>query len=137
MKTLKFVFVATDIGFIGYWAATFCRLLPPEYIYSGYLNPIVVAWNWSFLPLDILIFATGFVSMYLFTRQWGVWRLLAFLALILTTCSGSRALSFWSIRHESNWQWWGVNAYLFLYPLFLLPRFIIGPHERVLIKEDL
>ena len=68
MRTLKFFFLITDIGFILYWLITLLHLIPPEYLFQDYTNPILTAWNWSFLPLDLFVSATGLTSLFLYRR---------------------------------------------------------------------
>ena len=48
MKTLKPFFWFTDIAFIVYWLITALHLIPPEFLFQDYTNPILRAWNWSF-----------------------------------------------------------------------------------------
>ena len=43
----------TDIGFLLYWSVSVLvlagvNLVPKEYLFNDYENPIVQAWNWSF-----------------------------------------------------------------------------------------
>jgi hypothetical protein len=76
MKILKYIFLIVDIGFILYWIITAINIIPPEYLYSDYHNPILVDWNWSFLPLDLFISFTGLTSISLYNRniiQWKKW----------------------------------------------------------------
>lgn len=124
MKTLRPFFLVIDIGFIAYWLATALKLIPPEWAFSNYANPIVVAWNWSFLPLDLLISATGLTSVWLFTRGCTGWREWALLSLALTVASGLNAIAFWAIRGEFDWLWWLPNLYLMLYPLAFIPKLL-------------
>lgn len=72
MNTLKPFFLAVDLGFIAYWGITALHLIPGEYLFKDYDNPILMAWNWSFLPLDLFISATGLSSLYCFRRDWEV-----------------------------------------------------------------
>ncbi|MGP7817646.1 DUF5360 family protein [Niallia sp. 01092] len=124
MKTLKYFFWITDIGFIIYWFITLFHLVPSQYLFKDYNNPILSAWNWSFFPLDILISITGFTSLYFYKKSNPNWTKLALISLILTSCSGLQALSFWVLRSDFDISWWLPNLYLLLYPLFFLPRFI-------------
>jgi hypothetical protein len=48
----------TDLGFIAYWLITALKLLPAEGLFNDYINPILVAWNWSFLPQLCASFAS-------------------------------------------------------------------------------
>ena len=73
-KSLKGLFLFTDIGFILYWVFTALALIPKEYLYQDYTNELLVAWNWSFFPLDILISITGMYSIYLHKQMNIKWR---------------------------------------------------------------
>ncbi len=124
MKRLKNFFILTDVGFILYWLITLLHLLPDSYLFKDYNNPILVAWNWSFLPLDLLISATGFFSLFLYTKGRKNWDRVALVSLILTFCSGLQAISFWTLRLDFDLNWWLPNLFLLLYPMFFIPRFI-------------
>jgi Family of unknown function (DUF5360) len=97
MFCLYSFFLATDIGFIVYWLFTALSLIPPEYAYNDYKNPLPVAWNWSFLPLDLLISATGLTSLYFYKRGNSSWLVLALISLMLTVPSGLNAIAFWAL----------------------------------------
>lgn len=121
MKSLKVFFWITDVGFIVYWIITLLHIIPNEYLFKDYNNPILSAWNWSFLPLDILISITGFISLYMFKKENANWVKMAIISLVLTSCSGLQALSFWVLRNDFDISWWLPNLYLLIYPLFYLP----------------
>jgi hypothetical protein len=120
VKTLKFFFLVTDIGFILYWLITLLHLIPPEYLFQDYTNPILTAWNWSFLPLDLFISATGLTSLYLYRRGDERWTNIALISLVLTFCSGLQAVAFWVLRSDFDPVWWIPNLYLLLYPPFFI-----------------
>ena len=122
MKTLKPFFLFVDIGFILYWLITYFKLIPAQYLFQDYTNPILVAWNWSFLPLDLFISATGLTSVYLYQKGNKQWRQLALISLVLTFCSGLQAIAFWVIRLDFDPTWWIPNLFLLIYPLFFIPR---------------
>ncbi len=103
-----------------YWLITFLHIIPPQFLFKDYHNPILVAWNWSFLPLDMLVSITGFVSLYLWVKKSALWSHLALISLVLTFCAGLQAVVFWSIRLDFDWTWWLPNLYLLIYPLFFL-----------------
>lgn len=124
MRALKPFLLFTDIGFIVYWLITALHLIPAQYLFNDYTNPILVAWNWSFLPLDLLISATGLSSLYLAQRGDRRWRDLALISLVLTFCSGLMALVFWALRADYDPSWWVPNLYLLLYPLAFLPSML-------------
>jgi len=126
MRRLKPFFLVTDIGFILYWIITLLHLIPAEYLFQDYTNPILVSWNWSFLPLDLAISATGLLSLYLHEREDQRWQALALISLVLTFCSGLQAVSFWVLRSDFDLSWWIPNLYLLVYPLFFIPSFLRG-----------
>ncbi len=121
MRMLKPFFLLTDIGFIAYWLITALQLIPDAYLYQDYHNPVLVEWNWSFLPLDLLISTSGLTSLYLHRRRDPRWSNVALVSLTLTFCSGLQALVFWAIRAEFDPAWWLVNGYFLIYPLFFIP----------------
>lgn len=124
MRVLKWLFLVVDFSFILYFSATAIGIIPIEYAYSDYTNPILVSWNWSFLPLDIVISLTGLSSIYLHRKGCAEWKSIALLSLVLTFCSGLMAISFWAIRLEFDAVWWIPNLVLLLYPLFFIPKFM-------------
>lgn len=128
---LRILFIVTDIAFIVYWTITALHLIPAAYGYNDYTNPILVAWNWSFLPLDLLVSATGLTSVYLHQRGAFVWRQFALISLILTFCSGLQAIVFWTIRQDFDLAWWAVNLYLLVYPLICIPGLLDLQQSRV------
>ena len=85
---LRPLFVTVDLGFIAYWAITLAGVIPDEYLFKDYDNPILSAWNWSFLPLDLAISATRLM-----------------------------AVSFWTLRAEFDPACWLPNLFLLLYPI--------------------
>ena len=95
MKILKYFFFVVDFGFIFYWMITALNLIPDEYLYNDYTNPVLVNWNWSFFPLDILISITGLCSIYMYNKGNKKWERLALISLVLTSVSGLQAVSFW------------------------------------------
>ncbi len=120
---MKFFFWVTDLGFLAYWLLAAFANLPPEYLFKDYDNPLMVAWNWSFLPLDLLISATGLSCLWYGKRNTSRSENLAIISLTLTACSGLQAVSFWAIRSDYSLSWWAMNLYLLIYPLFFLaPR---------------
>ncbi len=114
--------LGTDVGFLVYWALISTHALPPSAMFSGYDEPAVAAWNWSFLPLDVLASLTGFAAL----RALRVGRpnaaTLMAVSLALTAAAGGMALVYWAIRCDVRPTWWLPNAYLLLFPLPLLVR---------------
>lgn len=127
MKVLKYFFIVVDLGFIAYWIITAFHLLPSVYLYNDYTNPILVNWNWSFFPLDILVSATGLYSLALYKRGNSKWRVYALLSLVLTSVSGLQAVSYWTLAGEFDLTWWILNLFLLIYPLFFIPKLM---HEK-------
>ncbi|MBD8028008.1 YvaD family protein [Ureibacillus sp. Re31] len=124
MKRLKPFFLVTDIGFIIYWIVTFFHLIPESVAFKNYDNPIILAWNWSFFPLDILISITGLLSLYLYKRNIDSWKSYALISLVLTFCSGLQAIAFWVFIKDFDLAWWAFNLYLMIYPLFFIRKFL-------------
>jgi len=119
-KPLKALMILTDIGFILYWSITFLGWIPKEYLYQDYSNELLMAWNMSFIPLDLFISATGLLSIYCYHKGKPVWKSLCFTSLLLTSCSGLQAIAFWAIRSDFDLMWWLPNLFLLIYPLFFL-----------------
>jgi hypothetical protein len=123
-RPLKMLMLATDVGFIAYWLITIAHVIPPDMLFRDYSNPIMIHWNWSFLPLDLLISATGIYSLLLMKQANPAWRQLAIISLTLTFVSGLQAIAFWAIAGDFDVWWWGPNLFLMIYPLFFLPGLI-------------
>lgn len=112
----------TDVCFLVYWPVTALHLLPAAWLYKDYRNPLAAAWNWSFLPLDLSVSASGFVSLALYRRGSAMWRPMALISLALTFCSGLQAIAFWVARLDFELSWWLPNLFLLVFPLcFILP----------------
>jgi Family of unknown function (DUF5360) len=128
-RGLKTALLITDIGFLGYWSLTALVAagllnIPGEYLYSDYENPLVVAWNWSFMPLDVILSLCGLAAVALHRRSVAAWKGLAIVSLSLTFCAGLMAIAFWAIRGDFDIAWWAVNAALMIWPMFYLPALI-------------
>ncbi len=118
---LKLAFLLTDLGFLTYWAVTLLAALgvlpiPGEWLYQDYDNPLMVDWNWSFMPLDVLASVTGLTAVYLAKRQ-KPWAHIALVSMTLTFCAGFMAICFWMFRADYNLGWWLPNLGLCLWPL--------------------
>ncbi len=123
-RTLTALFLITDSGFVLYWLVTVLRLIPKPLLFKDYHEPILVAWNWSFLPLDLCISASGYLSLYRARRADPAWEQWAIVSLVLTFCSGLQAIAFWTLRSDFDVSWWTPNLYLLVYPLFFLPTLV-------------
>lgn len=119
-KILKYLFIFVDLSFIIYWTITYFHLIPNEFLFSDYNNPIVVNWNWSFLPIDLLISFTGITSIYLYNKQSPIWTNIALISLVLTLSSGLMAISYWLFKGEYNLTWWIPNLFLIFYPIYFI-----------------
>ena len=129
MKILKPFFLVTDIGFIVYWIIIYFQIIPDSWAFKDYTNPIMINWNWSFFPLDILISITGLSSLYLYQRSNPLWRPWSLISLVLTFCSGLQAIAFWAYAGDFDIYWWGFNLYLMIYPLFFL-KTVMKPQKN-------
>jgi hypothetical protein len=121
VKTLKVLFVLVDLGFVVYWVCAGLHLFPQDYLFKDYDNPILQAWNFSFLPLDLLVSATGLSSVACHARGLWQWQPLALVSLTLTSCSGLQAIAFWALRGDFDPVWWAPNLFLLIYPLCFFP----------------
>lgn len=132
-RALLVVFTIVNVGFVLYWLVTGLRLLPAEWMFKDYDNPILHAWNWSFLPLDMAVSATGLTTLRLARsrRRWERW---ATVSLVLTSCAGLQAVAFWTIRGDFDPLWWIPNLFLLVYPLVFLPSLLREPSRGA--KQD-
>src|SRR5580765_477748 len=120
MARLRVVFMIVDVGFLAYWIMAWMRLFPRDLLFKDYENPILDAWNFSFLPLDLMVSATGLGSIWAHARGRAIWQPMALLSLALTFCSGLQAIAFWWLRRDFDLVWWAPNLFLLVYPLFFL-----------------
>ena len=112
----------TDIGMLIYWSITGLMALgiadiPSDWLFKDYYDPRVIAWNWSFFPLDILLSLTGLWSLRLERREVSSWRIWSAISMTLTVCAGLMAISYWVILKDFDLSWWGPNLFLMLWPL--------------------
>ncbi|MFN8347957.1 MAG: DUF5360 family protein [Spirosomataceae bacterium] len=121
---LRPFFWLVDLGFLVYWLITFFKLIPAEYLYKDYSDPLLTDWNWSFFPLDIAISLTGLMSLRLQKQKKAPWRLWALVSLAFTFCSGLQAISFWTLRNDFDWSWWLPNLFLMLYSAYYMYAFL-------------
>ncbi len=130
-RVIRHLMTVTEIGMLLYWMLAAALVLsvlsvPPEYMYSDYENPLVVAWNWSFFPIDVAFAVLGLVSRYATLRP-GLAQQLALIGATLMFCAGIMAISFWIMTGEFDPLWWGLNLWLILLSLTAL---------RALLKEN-
>lgn len=118
LRFTKASMVVTDIGFLVYWAATLLALIPAQYAYKDYDNPVLSDWNYSFVLLDVLASVTGLTALRL-TRCGAVAgaRPLMLVSLALTSTAGLQAVAFWALRGDFALSWWLPNLFLLLFPI--------------------
>ena len=110
-----------DIGLLAYWAVAVADVLPAAWMFKGYDDPTISAWNWSFFPLDLLASATGLAGIACMRKnRHEAGDCLILLSLCLTFCAGLMALSFWALTRDYDVSWWGVNACLMVPSAVLL-----------------
>ena len=110
--TRKAFLVVTDLGLLLYWILTATGTV------SVGGDVLLTAWNWSFLPLDLLAVAAGLVwSVLPKGHRWAAPMLAA--ALALTLAAGLMALSFFALWGTWDASWWLVNLWLTLMPVGL------------------
>ncbi len=119
----------TDVGMLLYWAITAAMALslvniPGEWLFKDYHDPRVVAWNWSFFPLDILFSVTGLASLRMEKTSHPNWKMMATISLTLTFCAGLMAIAYWLIVQDFDPTWWIPNLFLMLWPLPYLWTFM-------------
>jgi hypothetical protein len=122
-RTSALLLSATEVGMLAYWALAASMAaglvnVPKSWMYSNYEDPVIVAWNWSFLPVDLLFAALGLTGRFFKKAP----RQLQDVSLTLMFCAGIMALSFWAIRGEFEPFWWSVNLWLVLLASFELSR---------------
>lgn len=118
----------TDIGMLAYWLLTALMALsliqiPGEWLFKDYHDPRVVAWNWSFMPLDVIFAITGLYALRLEAQNDPRWRVWVIISLTLTVCAGLMAISYWIIVRDFDPTWWVPNLFLALWPLPFLWAF--------------
>jgi hypothetical protein len=126
--TLRVLLLVTDVGFLVYWAVTALAAvhviaLPTEYLFRSYDDPDVVAWNWSFLPLDLAASASGLMAVRA-ARAGKAFRGLTILSLTLTSTAGLMAIAYWTVARDFDPSWWGPNLFLMLWPWAFLPGMV-------------
>jgi hypothetical protein len=114
--------VATDLGLILYWTLIATSLLPASYQFAEYTDPRVIAWNWSFLPLDLVASLTGLAAAHAVRTRAAAAGHQLVVSLALTATAGGFAVAYWALRSQFDPSWWLPNLFLLLFPLPLLIR---------------
>jgi hypothetical protein len=125
-RTLRIALLLTDFAFLAYWSlaalnAAHLIQIPVDWLYADADQPRVVAWNWSFFPLDIAFSATGLLAVRRAGRGDPGWRALALVSLVLTIVAGGMAVGYWTLLGEINLSWFLPNLALVLWPIPFLP----------------
>lgn len=119
----------TDISMLIYWIVTALMAfsvfdIPAGMLFKEYDDPRVVAWNWSFFPIDIAFSLAGLLALRMEKKGTPAWQVVAAISLTLTFCAGIMAISYWAILAEFSLSWWGPNLFLMIWPLFYLPGLV-------------
>jgi hypothetical protein len=115
---LKIATMFTELSMLAYWilaAALSLGLVSinPSLMYSDYQNPLVIAWNWSFFPIDVAFAVIGLTAR--FGVKDGSLRFkLEVIAGVLMLCAGLMAISYWTITGDFDPTWWGMNLWLII-----------------------
>lgn len=121
--------LGTDVLMLLYWLITGLTALgfvnlPEQYLFKDYHDSRVVAWNWSFFPLDLALALTGIYAAWLFKKADQRWFAYSLCSAALTFCAGLMAISYWALLSEFDLSWWLPNLLLVLWPLWFVPRLI-------------
>ena len=128
---LRIALTVTDVLFIAYWSlaaldAAGVLAIPEALLYAHAHDPRVVAWNWSFFPLDLAFSLTGLAAVAASRRDAPIWRPLALVSLVLTMVAGGMAVGYWTLLGEYDPAWFLPNLLLLLWPIFFLRRLARG-----------
>ncbi len=128
-RSLAIAFTATDIAFLLYWTVSGLMQggvihAPRDWMYAHFDRPDVVAWNWSFLPVDLAFSLTGLSAVAAARRGDPVWRPLALLSLAFTMVAGGMAVGYWTIQREFEPTWFLPNLALMVWPILFLPGLV-------------
>ncbi len=80
-------------------AAAHVIALQTEWLFRDYADPAVVAWNWSFLPLDLAASFSGLIAVRA-ARVGAAFRGLAIMSLVLTSSAGLMAVGYWAAARD-------------------------------------
>ena len=127
--SLKLALSITDLAFIAYWIAAALSLvklieIPPSLMFADYTVPSVVAWNWSFFPLDLAFSIIGLAAVHASRKGNPIWQPLALISLVLTVVAGGMAVTYWAILRQFDLAWFLPNLLLLIWPLFFIPRLV-------------
>ncbi|MFC6586565.1 DUF5360 family protein [Sulfitobacter pacificus] len=103
---MKIALTVTEVGMLIYWGFASVVVLgwvivAPDAMYPYYRNPLIVIWNWSFLPIDILFALCGLAARFVpMAPERAV--VLQIVSLTLMFCAGLMALNFGSCNVGST-----------------------------------
>ena len=125
---LRRALIVTDVLVLLYWIVTALAVegllaVPSAALYRHDHDPVMVAWNWSFAPLDIAFALIGLFAV----RSAGTgrpWRGLAIVSLVLAMGAGGMAIAFWTLTGDFAALWWLPNLVLLGGPLIWLPGLV-------------
>jgi hypothetical protein len=128
-NSLRLSLSITDIVFLAYWLVSALHLagvlpIPADWLYADADDPRVVAWNWSFLPLDLAFSLTGLTAIRCARRGSPLWKPLALISLVLTMVAGGMAVGYWTLLGEFDLLWFLPNLALLIWPVFFLGRVV-------------
>jgi hypothetical protein len=128
-RSLAIALSVTDATFLVYWTLSGLNQIgalhvPPSWMYAHWSDTRVIAWNWSFLPLDLAFSSTGLASLAAARRGSAIWRPLALLSLAFTLAAGAMAIGYWAILGEFEPAWFLPNLTLVLWPLAFLRQLV-------------
>lgn len=126
----------TDLAFLIYWVgsgAVVLGLAPVlrTLMYAHFDQPDVVAWNWSFLPVDVAFSVLGLSAVEADRRGSVLWRPLAILSLAFTVAAGAMAVGYWTLQAQFEPLWFLPNLLLVVWPLAFLPRLVTAEPRGV------
>ncbi len=135
-RPLAIALTFTDVAFVLYWALAALSQsgvvhVPPEWMYANYDQADVIAWNWSFLPMDLAFSFFGLKAVAAARRGDPAWRPFAIVSLTLTMAAGGMAVSYWAILREFNPSWFFANLALVIWPLFFIQRLMTDVEAKL------
>lgn len=128
-RRLALALTITDLLFLTYWSVSALDALrlisvPPDLLYAGHHEPRVVAWNWSFLPLDLAFSILGLSAVRAARSGRAIWRPLALMSLVCTMIAGGMAVAYWGLLGEFDPAWFLPNLALLIWPMAFVPGLV-------------
>lgn len=123
-SVMLFVACLIDISFVIYWIVVAIDIVPEQYMFRDYKSDVMQSWNWSFLPLDLLISFTGILAAVLWRQNRASWIVFITISLSLMFCAGLQAIAFWVLVGDFDPTWWGMNLVLMIVPCIFLPNLL-------------